>query len=148
WIEFELSGLDLRQVEHLIDETKEVSPSAVHALQWLLRLFCAEACRVADQHIGEPDDGIERGAQLMTHASHELRLMLAGQLELAALVLDFIEQPHVLDGNCRLVRKSRYKLNLLLGERPDIGAGQSKNADRHALAQHRHGEHGAEVPQF
>src|SRR5262249_50764945 len=31
-VELELSGLDLRQVEHLVDEAKEVSPSAVHAL--------------------------------------------------------------------------------------------------------------------
>jgi ABC-type phosphate transport system auxiliary subunit len=38
WVEFELSGLDLRQVEHLVDEAKKVSTSAVHALQRLLRL--------------------------------------------------------------------------------------------------------------
>jgi hypothetical protein len=36
-------------------------------------------------------------------ASEELRLVLARQLELAALVLDFVEQPHVLDGDRRLV---------------------------------------------
>src|SRR5262249_7985599 len=32
WVEFELSSLDLRQVEHLVDEAKQVSTSAVHAL--------------------------------------------------------------------------------------------------------------------
>src|SRR5262249_56046038 len=46
WVELELSSLDLREVEHLVDEAKEVSPSAVHALQWFLRLFSAEAGRV------------------------------------------------------------------------------------------------------
>jgi hypothetical protein len=39
-------------------------------------------------------------------ASEELRLVLARQLELAALVLDFVEQPHVLDGDRRLVSES------------------------------------------
>jgi hypothetical protein len=30
WIELQLSGLDLREVEHLVDEAKQVSHSAVH----------------------------------------------------------------------------------------------------------------------
>jgi hypothetical protein len=38
WIELELSGLDLRQIEHLVDEAEQVGAGAVHALQWLLRL--------------------------------------------------------------------------------------------------------------
>jgi len=91
WVELELSGLDLRQVEHLVDEAKEVCPSAVHALQRLLRLFRAEARRVAEHHLGQPDDGIERRAQLVAHAGDEVRLVLARQLELAALVPDFVE---------------------------------------------------------
>jgi hypothetical protein len=45
-----------------------MSASAVHALQRLLRLFCAEARRVFDHHLGEADDGIERRAQLVAHA--------------------------------------------------------------------------------
>src|SRR6516225_779187 len=61
-VKLQLSGLDLRQVEHLVDEAKEVSPSAVHALQRLLRLFCSEARRVFDHHFGQTDDGIERCA--------------------------------------------------------------------------------------
>jgi hypothetical protein len=66
-----------------------VSTSAIHALQWLLRLFCAEARRVFDHHLGQSDDGIERGAQLVAHAGDELRLVLARQFELPALVLEF-----------------------------------------------------------
>jgi hypothetical protein len=44
-IEFELAGLDLGEVEHLVDEAEQVGTSAVHALQRLLRLFSAEARR-------------------------------------------------------------------------------------------------------
>src|SRR5215510_9698265 len=91
WIEFELSGLDLRQIEHLVDEAKKVSTSAVHALQRLLRLFCAEARRVFDHHLGQSDDGVERRAQLVAHARYELRLVVARLLELTALLLDLAE---------------------------------------------------------
>src|SRR5215831_10352369 len=66
-VEFELSGLDLGQVKHLVDEAKQVSSSAVHALQRLLRLFCAQARRIGDQHIGEPDDGVEWRALFVAH---------------------------------------------------------------------------------
>src|SRR5215831_2196944 len=86
WIEFELSGFDLRQIEHLVDEAKKVGAGTMHALKRLLRPLCAEARRISHQHIGEPNDGIQRRAQLVAHAGNELRLVLARQLQLAALV--------------------------------------------------------------
>ena len=42
--------------------------------------------------------------------------MLACLRKLAALILDFIEQPHVLDRNHRLIGKGRDQLDLLLRE--------------------------------
>ena len=46
--------------------------------QRLLRLFRAEPHGIGDHHFGEPDDGIERGAQLVAHVGDELGLALAG----------------------------------------------------------------------
>jgi len=40
----------------------------------------------------EPDDGIERGPQLVRHAGQELGLVAIRDLELAPLLLDFLEQ--------------------------------------------------------
>ncbi|HEY7087465.1 MAG TPA: IS66 family insertion sequence element accessory protein TnpB [Tepidisphaeraceae bacterium] len=57
------------------------------------------------RHVGEPDDGVERRAQLVAHARYELRLVLAGLPELAVLVLDFLKQPHVFDRDHRLVAR-------------------------------------------
>src|SRR6516164_1541389 len=131
WVELELSGLDLRQVEHLVNEAKEMNPSAVHALQRLLRLFRAEPRGVRDHHFGQPDDGIERRAQLVAHAGDELRLVLA--------------RPHVLDRDRRLVREGRDQLDLLVGERLNGAARQDQHAGRSALAQHRHAEDCAHV---
>src|SRR5262249_18432972 len=63
-IEFELAGFDLREVEYLVDQAQEVGPGGIHTAQRLQRLFRAEACRVADHHLGQADDGVERRAQL------------------------------------------------------------------------------------
>src|SRR5262249_32014334 len=100
-------GLNSRFPTSIFDRssTKEMSPSAVHALQRLLRLFRAEPRSVRDHHSGQPDDGIERRAQLVAHAGDELRLVLGRPCELATLVLDFVEKPHVLDRDRRLGRE-------------------------------------------
>jgi hypothetical protein len=37
--EFELPGLNLREVEHLVDEAEQVGSGAMHALKRLLCLF-------------------------------------------------------------------------------------------------------------
>ena len=65
-------------------------PARFTRLQRLLRLFRAEPRRVGDHHLGEPDDGVERRAQLVAHAGEELRLVLAGRFEL------LIEPPQLL----------------------------------------------------
>ena len=46
--------------------------------------------------------------------------MLARDFELAALVLDFVEQADILDGNPGLVGEGLRKLDLLFGERPTV----------------------------
>src|SRR5260370_26363375 len=51
--------------------------------------------------------------------------------------MHLVEQPHVLDGDDRLIGEGRYQLDLLVCEWPRLGARQGQNADRDALAQHR-----------
>src|SRR5260221_8299572 len=50
-IEFELAGFDLREVQYLVDEAKEVGSGCIHAAQRFQRLFRAEACRIGDHHL-------------------------------------------------------------------------------------------------
>src|SRR5262249_56518574 len=70
--ELELAGFDLGEVEHLIDQAEEVRTRAMHPAQGLLSLFGPEARRTRDHHLGQPDDGVQWGSQLMAHAGHEL----------------------------------------------------------------------------
>ena len=72
--------------------------------QRLLRRLAVDA---VDDQLGVADDGVERGAQLVAHVGEELRLVLARLGKLPALVLDFVEQPHVLDRDHRLVGEGR-----------------------------------------
>ena len=53
----------------------------------------------------------------MAHIGEELRLVLARLRKLAALVLDFIEQPHILDCDHRLVGEGSDQFDLAVGER-------------------------------
>ena len=84
-----------------------------HGLHLLGRL----AVNAVLHQFGIAEDGVERRAQLVAHVGEELRLVLARLGELPALVLDFVEQPHVLDRDHRLVGERRDELNLLVGER-------------------------------
>src|SRR6516165_10266124 len=66
--------------------------------------------------------------------------MLARLFELPAFVLDFIEQPHVLDGDARLVGEGRRQVDLLVSEGANGIAHKDNGADRMALAQQRYAE--------
>src|SRR6266498_109018 len=101
------------------------------------RLLRAEARRVGDHHLRQPDDGIERRAQLVTHAGKKLGFTLARLGQLAALILDFIEQPHVLDGDHRLVGEGRNKLDVFGREWSRRGAGHRQNPNGSALTHER-----------
>ena len=43
-------------------------------------------------------------------------LLLQGFAEIAGALAQFVEQPHVLDGDHRLVGEGAHQLNLLVGE--------------------------------
>src|SRR5262249_39228336 len=116
-VEFELACFNLREVQDLVDEAQEVGAGGIHTAQRLYGLFRPGARRVAYHHLGQADDGVEGRAQLVAHAGEELRLTLARLRQLAAFVLDFVEQPHVLDRDHRLVSKGRNQFDLLVSER-------------------------------
>ena len=113
----ELARLDLGKIKHVVDEAEQMAAVAFDPLehgQRLLRRFAVDA---VDDQFGIADDGVERGAQLVAHVGEELRLVLACLGELAARFLNFVEQPHVLDRDHRLVGEGGDQLDLLVGER-------------------------------
>src|SRR5262245_16236862 len=73
----------------------------------------------------------------MAHAGEELRLALARLRQLPALVLDFVEQADILDGDHCLIRKCSRQLDLPVGEGPYLGALQSDQTDWYTFTQQR-----------
>jgi hypothetical protein len=105
----ELSSLDLRKVEHVVDQAKQVPAVALETLEHAAHLVGDVSVDVVENEICIADDSVQGRAQLMAHIGEELRLVLARFRELPALVLDLVEQPYVLDRDHRLVGESgRY----------------------------------------
>ena len=83
-----VAGLDLRHVQHLVDEAAEALGFRHHELQKLLALRCVHLGLVAHQ-LGERTDRSERRAQLVGHRRHEVVLQPVEAFELA------VQRPHL-----------------------------------------------------
>src|SRR5215472_13556165 len=88
-----------------------VSLKALENTQHLLRWFTI--CAICHQ-LGIAQNGIERRAQFVAHIGKKLRFVLASDFELSALVLDFAEQPCVLDCENRLISKRLQQFDCVL----------------------------------
>ncbi len=60
------------------------------------------AIDAVEHQFGVAENGVERRAQLVAHVGQELRFVLARLGELAAFLLDLMEQPRVLDRQHRV----------------------------------------------
>jgi len=78
----------------------------------------------------------------------KLRFALARLRQLPALILDFIEQPHVLDCDHCLVGEGGEQLDLLIGKGLHRATSQGDDADRAAFPQQRDTEHGSQSAEF
>ena len=147
-LELHAPGLDLRQVEDVVDQRQQVVARRVDVLQVLELLFVDLAEHLLGQHLGEADDRVERRAQLVAHVGEEFRLVAIRVLELAALVLDLVEQPDLLDADRRLVGKRLQQADLVIGRRAGVGPCDDDRAEHAPLAQHRHTEQAAPAAGF
>ena len=136
-VQLHAPGLDLRQVEDVVDQREQVPPR-VQDVGEILRLLVVDlAEHLLGQDFREADDGVERRAQLVRHVGQELALVLARHLELPALVLDLAEQPRVLDGQRRLRREGLEQLDHLRRELAGGVPVDGQAAEQLVLAQQR-----------
>jgi hypothetical protein len=92
------------------------------------------------EHFREPDDGVERRAQLVRHVRQELALVLARGLELPALRFKLAEQTRVLDRNGGLRGERLQELDHLGIERSRRLAIHRQAAQQSVVASQRYGE--------
>ena len=136
-------GLDLGEVEDVVDQGEQVAARAEHAVERLEVLL--ERLGILPQHLGDADDGIERGAQLVAHVGEELRLVLARLRKLPALLLDLVEQPRVLDGQHRLRRERLQQLDRALWELARRFAAHHQRSHDLIRAEQRYDQQGAKA---
>ena len=110
-VQLHASGLDLGQVEDVVDEGEEVLSRGQDIVQVLRLLLVGRPEHPVQEHVREADHGVERRAQLVRHAGEELRLVLARDFELPALDLQLAEEPRILDGEGRLGGEGFQKLD-------------------------------------
>src|SRR6516225_787586 len=83
----------------------------------------------------------------MARRREKSRLVSVREFELVTLLLNVVEQSHVLDHDHRLVCERRYQFNLLFRERANFGTTQAQNTNGDTFAQHRYAENSAEATQ-
>jgi len=144
-IELHLAGLDLGQVQDVVDQPQQVLAGAVDLLEVGDEFFLAEVLGLLLEHLAVADDRVERGPQLMGHVGQELGLVAAGDLQLAALVLQLLEQARVLDRKRRLGREGLEALDGLRCERTGLPTPDHQRADQPVLAEDRHHQHSSKA---
>src|SRR5262249_23272407 len=92
------------------------------------------------QDLGEADDGVQRGAKLVRHVRQELGLVLAGDFELATLLLDLAEKPGVLDRQRRLSGERAEEVDCFSWEVTRLIPRNPETAYDAILVNHGYGE--------
>ena len=129
-LELDLPGLDLRQVEHVVDQREQVVARGQDVVEVLLLLLVDLAEHALPQHLREADDRVQRRPQLVRHVGEELALVPAGRLQLSVQSLQLLV--HEVD-----VRRQRAELVSIrhiepAGEvaRGDLGEPRLRALDR------------------
>ena len=138
---------------------REVLPQGLHALRANMRVgdqvqqLAVEPAdhtvgRIAEPHRASGDrveDRLDVGGRAGDDPQDLAggRLLLEGLGQVAVLRLQLREQADVLDGDDGLVGEGRHQVDLLLGEGPDVAPPHDQGPDGFALAEERHGQHGA-----
>src|SRR5256714_1236761 len=141
-VELHPAGLDLGQIEDVVDQAEEMAARAEHVVEILGLLWVERPEHLLEEHLGEPNDRVERCSQLVRHRREELALVPARDLELLALLLDLLEELDVLDRDRGLIRERLDELNLARREWPDTDPSQDDDTERLAALHHGNRENG------
>ena len=136
-VELHLPRLDLREVEHGVDELEEVLAGRVDPLEVGDEALGVLVLGLLLEHLAVADDGVERRPELVGHVGEELRLVTARDLELPALRLELPEEPGVLDGQGGLGGEGLEEVHDLLRELPHGLAPHRQDAQDPLLRQER-----------
>ena len=111
----QLAGLDLREIQNLVDQLEQI-PARVENLVDAGRLGRRGRRGIGIDQLGETEDGVERGAELMAHAGKEIRFREVGFFRrgFGPLQFDVILLQRVLEALALgdIARRGEYSLQL------------------------------------
>ncbi len=116
-----------------------MAPVALQALQHGPHLVRGLAIDAVEHQFGVAENGVERRAQLVAHVGEELGFVFARLRKLTAFLLDFAEQPRVLDRQHRLVGKRFEKVDRALRKFAGLLAPDHESTDDPIGAEQRDG---------
>src|SRR5438552_5669729 len=96
-----------------------------------------------DEDVREADDRVQRRAQLVRHVREELGLVPVRDLELRRLLLDLLDQAHVLDRDRGLPRERLDELDLAIREWSYFDPDQDEHTEHLVATKQRDAETGA-----
>ena len=79
-VEGQLAGLDLGQVEDLVDQSEQVAAAALDPAERRALLLVERPVHAGEERVGEAEDRVHRRSKLVAHAGEEARLRLARAL--------------------------------------------------------------------
>ena len=143
WLQHHVAGFHLRKVQDVVEQREQVLARIPDVAQIFVLALVQLAEHAVQQHLGEPDHRVQRGPQFVRHAGQELRLVAAGDFELAGLGLQLAEQACVDDGQRGLAGEGLEQLDQLGREGARPPAPDHQHAHHVVAAQHGNREHRA-----
>ena len=101
-LQFHLAGLDLGDVQDIVDQAQEVLTAVVDGLQVLPLHIGDRTVDPLEDDAGEADDGVERGPQFVGHVGQELALEPVHLLEPLRRLDGLSVQPGVLPSDAEV----------------------------------------------
>ena len=108
-----LAGLDLRQIENVVDELQQIGSAFEHDSGGFDLVFAEVAFVVVGQGLGEYQQAVERRTQLVRHVRQKFRLVLAGLFQVLVALLEF--PPEALQLLVEFAQRTALLLQFLVG---------------------------------
>ena len=137
------AGLDLGEVEQIIQQSQQVLARAEDVAQVLVLPVVQVTEVPLQKHLGEADHGVQRRPELVRHVGQEVRLVLAHHLQLGTLLLQLTEQLGVVDRHRGLAGEGLQELHRLRGEAAGRAAAHHQRSDDARVTKDRDGQYGA-----
>src|SRR4051812_17788565 len=139
----ELACLDLGNVKYVIDQSQQVLSVDLDALQDFAGLVGHFSIKAVGQQFRVAEHGVQGRAQLVAHVGQELRFVLARGREVTPLLLDFVEETRIVQGENGLIRKGLHEVGRR--EFPSFSAQQNQGSQNFVLTDKRNHKDGVET---